>query len=430
MTIMYCAEVMNATSTELTCDHGSYLKAKVKVCENTPLRAYMPVIDGVHVLCCTECDRFCVDRATMVKHLKAHRNSKQASEADSGEAIGNKQPSSTVTAPLAGKAGFPAFEDCFDACLIHWQLTSTAAAGLQPVQWTDVMNCVHCGGKLQINQHVNVHVLGEAYNFNLRAPYFKCGQCKKHKAAHSDEHLRQVEGFLRSGGGVINVHILHIGKSIYVTREAYMAVSRLSQGLSFARAGRQWEELQLDHLRLCFGHAEKALKTVESSSHVHGVATKILELYNKMADGGRAYHQAVKELKELKHIACAGGLQHAISAALNGAHILQPTPTEDAAHGIGNTDTCKGRRKRACPSEYTAAAILRFNHDLQFHQMFVVQQKLIRQMPCVAFSISWDHTFKYALSTCQPNAYAPRLAYAQMQRRTCTAGVPLALRFS
>lgn len=92
-------------------------------------------------------------------------------------------------------------------------------------------------------------VLDVKYRFVLRAPRLQCKACGKVAASHSDGHLRQLADFLKSGAGGVNVHIIHIVGSVFVTAEAFDTIATLAQSQTYAEGGRRWEELHLDYIR-------------------------------------------------------------------------------------------------------------------------------------------------------------------------------------
>eukprot|EP00892_Ulva_mutabilis_P006990 jgi/Ulvmu1/4663/UM002_0394.1 len=177
-------------------------------------------------------------------------------------------------------------------------------------QMKDVMTCLKCGSrKLSSRQHEHVQVLGARCHLTLRAARLKCSECGNEALSYCDEHLRQLEAFLRSGQGDINVHIVHITGNIHVTHEAYMVFTRMCAARSFASAETQWEELQLDAYRCCFERAHSTVQsgTVQLVSRTD--AETLIRLYKQLCQRG---HLRIARHRQLasKAVRCLNCLHH------------------------------------------------------------------------------------------------------------------------
>eukprot|EP00892_Ulva_mutabilis_P003383 jgi/Ulvmu1/1416/UM011_0145.1 len=335
----------------------------------------------------------------MEDHLKRHQKGEQqqltsmAAEASTQSAA---ESSSNDTDKCKDAPMPTALQGCFNPSHIKWQLFRRFTSGsseMAQMAWTEVMTCPkpHCQHKLNIKEYVEVHVLDVDHAFKLEAPWLSCPSCMGNAetggndkgtyctASYRDQHLRQLECFLKDGSGVVNIHILHIGGDMCVTLKAFFEISRTAQNSSFASAAPGWTETHLDALRPQFVEAKRASRFLANKEHA--MIDRIRELYDKLCDAGCAYHAAVKELNDLLPKAGMLGLVSAVHAALWGAEILKPTPTHDAAYGLADPTTtkCGGRRKLACPSDHMLAHHLKFRHKLQYHELTMIQQRWIRR---------------------------------------------------
>ena len=192
------------------------------------------------------------------------------------------------------------------------------------------------------------------------------------------------------------MHIVHIGGSNFLTFEAFITISTLCQGQSYAAAARRWEELHLDYIRSGFARAKRLLPSTKMSQDARATMLRLCMLYEQLCAGVKEFHEAAEDLELMQPSVKAHGLQRVHAAAVYASAILMPTPTQDAAHDVG-TSKCTGRRKNACPSPYTIAEAQKFAYALRYRELELCLQRLIRALADVGLCLGFDHTFRCAL---------------------------------